>query len=174
MSRLSSDPVVTRLQEVSPRGFQVRLQEEEGARDGGKHCAETVGWIALQPGPAPGEGRSIEAILTSPSVTDQPYALSFSRAFAAVPALLASMQTFEGKDTAGLRWTTVTTKEAEVFVNEETSADEETTHAPEVVGCVALEAGPVVACIPVETDTPAERGNAVAGIPAPRRSEIHD
>ena len=44
MTRAGPDPVVTRQRDVSPTGFDVRLQEEEAL---GPHVAETVGWIAI-------------------------------------------------------------------------------------------------------------------------------
>jgi ferric-dicitrate binding protein FerR (iron transport regulator) len=178
MSLRSTDPVVTRHQEVGPGGFQVRLQEEEAAANGGNHCTETVGWIALETGSGTSRGRRLEAIRTSASVTEQPYSISFARAFGGrIPALLASIQTFEGDNTAGLRWESITPRAARIFINEETSADEEIKHAPEVVGCIALEAGPVLAFEAVVRDLPfgaPDGGAAVASAPVSGRDEAKD
>lgn len=46
MTRNGGDPVVTRHRNISPTGFDVRLQEEE-AKAGEGHLEETVGYVAL-------------------------------------------------------------------------------------------------------------------------------
>jgi subtilisin family serine protease len=128
------DPIVTRQRDVSMSGTQVRVQEEEAR---GKHLAETVGYIAAEPGASSLSGVSFEADRTSDSVTDTWSRLEFTSSYD-TPQFLADMQTFDGSDSAGLRYRQLSNTDVEVKVEEERSADTETDHTTEVVGYFVL------------------------------------
>ena len=132
--------VTTRQQNLAAGGFEVKLQEESGAKPDTTHAAESVAWIAIEAGKGTA-GVKFEAAATGLSVDENWYALSFTQSFAAAPALLASMQSYAGGDPCALRHRNLTASGAEVFVEEEQSADDETAHADESVGWVAIEAG---------------------------------
>ena len=138
-SRTDSVPVVTRVRNVNANGFDVRLQVEEALKSDG-HGAETVHFVAMEPGVATHEGRTIQA-LTFPGVRQNASRLAFSSSFSEAPALVAAMQTSSGGDTAALRLLDLDAHAAEVFVQEEQSKDAEVSHAGEIVGLIAMEAG---------------------------------
>lgn len=75
---------------------------------------------------------------TANIVTDKFYSLAYPKATAALPMLLADMQTTNGGDTANLRWQNKTLSRVEVKVAEEQSKGSETTHGKEVVGYILL------------------------------------
>jgi hypothetical protein len=131
--------VVTRQQEVSGTGFQVRLQEQEAAD--GVHASETVGWLAIEVGAGSAGGLLFEAGVTADEVTHEWHAVSFTQSFSSAPVFLSGLQTFDGGDTATLRCRNVAAGGAEVFIEEEDSRDDETDHTTEVVGYLALEPG---------------------------------
>ena len=129
------EPIVTRLRRVQATKFELRVQEAEASNGG--HAAETVGYVAFMPGQYILNGQTLEARLTGNRVTHRWHALTFGAAYKA-PAFLAAMQTFDGGDTAGLRYTNLGTTGVQVFVEEEQSKNKETRHTTEVVGYVVV------------------------------------
>lgn len=67
--------------------------------------------------------------------------VSFSRSFNGAPGVFASIQTFNGGNPAAVRVRNVTSGGAELQVEEEQSADEDTKHVAERVGYVAIAPG---------------------------------
>ena len=132
--------VALRVRNVTASGFEVVLQEEEGA-DGG-HADEVVGWVAVEAGAAGGAGLS--AGRTPDAVTDRPRAVPFGPPFPEPPVVVASLQTFNGTDPAALRATALSASAFTVFVEEEQSRDAETDHVAEEVGWAAARPGPVL------------------------------
>ncbi|ODR79830.1 hypothetical protein BG842_03280 [Haladaptatus sp. W1] len=129
------DPIVTRLRNVSSSSFNVRLQEEE-ARGG--HTTETVGYIALEPATGRINGTSFEVRRDGVKITDEWSRISFQKRYNS-PRFIAGMQTFNGSDTANLRYRNLTGTGVEVKVEEEQSANNETTHTTERVGYFVIE-----------------------------------
>ncbi len=127
--------ITTRERNITTAGFEVRCQEEGS---GGSHSAETVGYIAIQPGTGTAEGVIYEVANTSDAVTHAWYSISFSQTFGVTPVFLAGMQTYDGGDPATLRYRNLSTSGVQVFVEEEQSSDAETNHTTEVVGYFAL------------------------------------
>lgn len=141
-SQVSSDnelsAVVTRNSNVTSSGFTLTMQEEEA--NANTHATEDIGWIAIETGGSVASG--ILAGSTGDVVTHGTTNVNFGGAFAAAPIFVADMQTLDGADTgvtAGA--SSVTTTQAQVFVDEEESGDGETTHTTENVGYVALNEG---------------------------------
>ncbi len=137
-------PVVTRIRNVTTTGFDVLLQEEEN--ENGTHAPEVgeeVGYLAF----IPGQGGVLLGIDykvdVQPDVNDTFSLIDFSPiGFINPPIFIASMQTFNESDTAGLRYRNLTTTGVEVFVEEEESSDSETGHALENVGYLLVEGNP--------------------------------
>jgi hypothetical protein len=132
--------VVTRQMRPGRSGFLVRLQEEEANDD--LHKAEAVGWVAVGPAHGKTNGRRFEAGRTMEPLTHEWRPLRFKNAFPAPPVLLAGVQTFNGKDVVSLRYRNLTPRRVALRLEEETTGDDETRHAPEGVGYILLEAGP--------------------------------
>lgn len=97
--------VVTRHENVSSDGFEVRVQEEQGAN--GTHAVETLGYVAVTPG-AGEDPVAYEAGRTGNEVTDDWHTISFQKSFSSRPVFLADLQTFDGGDAAGLRYRNLT------------------------------------------------------------------
>ena len=129
-----AEAVTTRQKAVAATGFEVILQEQE--TEGG-HAMETVSWLAWEPGSGEVED-SIEYEADSQAgVTDAFSTLNFSDVHAS--CFLADMQTFNGPNTATLRYQNLTSRRVKVKVDEDQSLDTETTHIAETVGYVAFE-----------------------------------
>jgi hypothetical protein len=134
-TRNGGQPVVTRQAAVSTTGFDCRLQEEEAL---GAHVTETVGYLAVEQGAGTAGGIEMEAGRTPDSVTDNPYGIDFTQGYDRTPTVLCAMQTADGSDTATLRTVARDSAGIEVRVEEEESADDETSHTAEAVGYLAI------------------------------------
>jgi len=131
--------VVTRVKNVSTTGFSLMMQEQEANQQ--VHATETIAYIAWQPSSGTVEGRGFQVNRTAKIVTNQFYKLVYPKPVAALPVLLADMQTTNGGDPANLRWQNKTLSGVEVKVAEEQSKDSETNHTQEVVGYILLTPG---------------------------------
>jgi subtilisin len=123
-------PIVTRTRDLSSGGVSLKVQEEEAES---WHATETVGYLAVQAGAGSNDGQSYEVGTTADTVTHDWHTISFDQSYGS-PLFLASMQTTDGWQPAGLRYRNLTADSVEVFVEEERSADDEMGHASEVVG----------------------------------------
>lgn len=85
------------------------------------------------------EAVTFEAGRTLNSVSDAWHAIPFASAFAATPVVVATIETFNGTDTAGLRIKDLSSEGFSVKIEEECSANAETAHVSEVVGYVSME-----------------------------------
>ena len=77
-------------------------------------------------------------------VTDDRQGISFDSDVSPDPVVLAGVQTFNGDDPVGVRMRDLGDGNAEVFVEEEESANSETSHAEERVGFFATDKGTIV------------------------------
>jgi len=131
-------PVAVRHWNVTPAGFDVALQEEEA---GNAHGGEEVSYIAVEPGrvsdPTPSHMWSLEAGFAA-GITNAVSSVPFAIPYADPPALLASMQTMNGPDTAVLRQKALVAASVDLHVEEEKSCDGEVGHVGENVGYLAL------------------------------------
>jgi hypothetical protein len=129
-----SQEVVTRNRNVSGSGASVRLQEEE-ARDG-QHVDETVGYLAM---PQIRSAMPAEHVATTHEVAG----VRFHGTRPSEPVVLASIDTFNGSDTADARLRNVRRGGMEVFVEEEGSKDSEMNHYEEAIGFLRTGTGPI-------------------------------
>ncbi len=125
---------------ITAAGFDITLQEEEG--QDGVHAAETIGWIAIEPG---GDATSGTANASSDSITHNVSTLGLGATFTD-GVVLAETQTLDGGDTATVSIDGQTNSTVSVFIDEEQSANTETNHTTEVVGIVAFEDG-LIPCL---------------------------
>jgi chitodextrinase len=116
--------------------FDYALQEME--KNKVFHKAETVGYIAWEPGSGEYQGLLYEVGVTAQSVTDSWSEITFQSEFPSMPLFIAGMQTTAEADTAAVRRQNVSTTTARIKIEEETSKDAETSHAPEVVGYITI------------------------------------
>jgi hypothetical protein len=137
-TRVGTDPIVTRPKDVSPDGFAVRVQEEDGEEYGGYHFEETVGYVAVEPGTGTADGRPLEAGRTPEAVDEEWYTIEFENSYED-PQFLADIQTYNGWNSVVVRYRNLTSDSVEVFLQEDQSADAETSHVEERVGYVVVE-----------------------------------
>jgi len=133
---VGSDPIVTRLRNVTSEGAEVRVQEEQGSEYDGYHHTETVGYIALEPTTGSVAGRPFEVGTAS---VHEPWAsVSFDGTYEN-PQFVAGIQTFNGPNTANLRYRNLSSSGVDIKVEEEQSQDDEMSHRYERVGYVVFE-----------------------------------
>jgi hypothetical protein len=116
----------------------------------GVHGLEKVGWIAVQSG---GDGSSGTAS-NAQSVGSGWETVGLGATFE-TPIVLAETQTMNEADTGNVIFRNLGSDEIDLRFEEDTSADGETSHAPETVALVAFEAG-MILCFTAGTriDTP--------------------
>lgn len=142
--------VAERIRNVTPTGFDLRLQEEEAADQ--THAVEDVDWIAIAP--------SSGTFGTIPYIADQIASdhrntnASFNSVFSGgnPPIVLAQANTNNGGDPFAIRYRSLGTTGATLFLEEEQSRDSETRHVLEDVAYLALGTGLLETPDPV-TDT---------------------
>ena len=133
VSDLGADPVVSRVDQVSAAGAQLRLQESE-ARDQG-HTLEQVAWVAIQT--ASGSSGEVRWEAKKLSLTHQ-WATGTSTLTASDPLIFAMPQTARGGDPVGIRYRNLRTNPVswDLKLEEEQSLDDETGHTPETVNAL--------------------------------------
>ena len=131
------DAVVTRMRQISVRGFQVRMQEQESNSQ--KHLMESIDYIAWEPSLGVVNGLRYEVGRMGAGVSSKVTTLVYQAAFAQPPLFLADMQTTNGGDPANLRWLNRNDVAVEVWVSEEQSKDAETVHGAESGGYFAAD-----------------------------------
>ena len=135
-----TDAVTSRLRNTSTTSFEYMMQERELTTTA--HGAETIDYIAWEPGTGTVLGLPYEVGSTAKNVTDGWYSLAYQTTFSDLPLFLAGIQTYAGSDTAAMRSQSPAKNSIQVKVEEEQSADQETTHAAEVVGYLELTGNP--------------------------------
>lgn len=127
--------VTTRLSDVSADQFQFMLQEEEAKTDK-ERAAEEVDWIALS-----GDiGDILDVTNVSGGLDHRWKSVTFDEV-AGETVVLADMQTFNGTDTAGLRYRDLEAGSVDLVIQEERSRDTERWHIVEDVSILTGSAG---------------------------------
>jgi len=132
-----ADYVITRTKGINADGFDLTLQEEE-ALNGGTHATESIGWLAIDQGNATADGLNLQAGNTANTYTNAPAPVAYNSAFSSEPSLLAKVASFDGPDPSNLRISEQTTSGFTARVDEEQSADNETSHITESLAYIAL------------------------------------
>ncbi|MBI5916143.1 MAG: hypothetical protein HY842_12275 [Bacteroidetes bacterium] len=133
-----SQAATVQLRNISTQGFEVKIAEQEVSN--GEHLPESVAWLAIQPGATTTTTFGLDAG-TLPNVTSALQTLNFGLSFSGIPALVATLQTTNEADVATPRIQNLTGNNAQVFVDEESSKDAETTHGNEKLGYLAVTPG---------------------------------
>jgi len=142
-------PVVTRHENVNPNGYDLKLQESEGAGQTG-HGSERVGYIAIEQNTSNNRGSLWETDTTpdgavfgvgdygfDPNNFEQ---VTFTQSFSGPPAVIAQAQTQNGGNTAWERIGTRNASDFRVAMDEETTSDGERNHGgSETVAYFAFE-----------------------------------
>ena len=135
-----SDFVVTRQKNTSTRGFEITMQEEEAlALIDSDHGTETLGWLAISPGSGDWNQNQYQAGTTGNQVNHDWHTIEFENSFAQSPVFLASIDTYNGTETSGLRLSNLSNNQVDLKIEEDTSQDLETYHTTEEVNFLAIE-----------------------------------
>ena len=129
--------VTVRQRNAYSQGFEVRLFGQESAD--GIHQGEDVAWFAIEPG-TNDDLLKLEAGRWQ-NIGDVPVMMSFSNLFGDEPGMITSMQSTNDPDPATVRVNSITDENINLFIQEETSADGETSHGLEHVGYLAFVPG---------------------------------
>ncbi len=132
----ASGAVTGRIRKSGQSSFEYKMQEQETTKKA--HAAETIGYIAWEPGTGEIQGLLFEAGLTSKSITNKWSTLTFQTEFPTAPLFIADMQTCEGGDTAVLRTQAISNTATQIMVEEEQSKDSEISHKGEAVGYLVI------------------------------------
>jgi hypothetical protein len=127
-------PANVQVRYVTNGGFQVRISEEEAAN--GLHIGESVSWMAIEPGNLNGAVQL--AAQTVNAVNHNVQTLNFPFGFASKPAILACAQTTNEMDPFTIRTSSETATGFSLRLQEEQSADTETSHLNEKLGYLAI------------------------------------
>ncbi len=133
-----ADWAVTRTDAITGTGVELTMQEEESLNSG-SHASETIGWLAIDAGVADDGDTLLQAATTADVITHNPTGVSFSQSFAAAPALIAKLSSFDGADSANLRFSSLTGSGFTALAAEEQSLDTELNHTTERASYLALE-----------------------------------
>ncbi len=125
------DALAGRISAVDANSFNFAVEEQEAGDY--SHGSEDFGWIAV----SQGAFDELSAGVTANAVTNAGFPVVFGGARDG--AFLAAMQTLDGPDTATVRASAVSQTGATIFIEEEQSANAETTHTTEVVGWIVLD-----------------------------------
>jgi hypothetical protein len=130
----SSDAITTRLRKITTKGFQIALEEQE--RSDQKHCRETISYIAWEPSSGVLGDFAFTVSSTGDVVTHNWHTITFGDGFNGEPVFLSDMQTYDGGDTATIRWQNKDAYGVDIRITEEQSGDSETSHTTEAVGYI--------------------------------------
>ncbi|GEM_PF-1187570 len=131
------DFVRTRQQNTTASSFQLAMEEEEALATSG-HTTETIGWLAMEEGTGNWDGRSLVVGKTGDRVTEDWFTIDFGSTFSNAPQFLASLASFDGADSSGLRYNNLTNSSVDIKIEEDTSRDSETGHTNEEVTYLAI------------------------------------
>jgi hypothetical protein len=95
---------------------------------------EDVGYIAIEQGQGTTNGINFEAYTECNCFTEVTRQISFLGSYGSDRNIVLDFQTLDGGDTASLRWDNFNSGSIDVVVEEETTADPETSHTTESVG----------------------------------------
>ena len=115
-------------------GFRIALQQEEAATQ--TPTAETVGYLALEPGTG-WSGLPFEAY-TATRISADWRTIQYQQSYDAKPSLLSSLATVNIPDSANLRYRKATAASVQIKIQEDTTADNEVAHGKEKVSYLAI------------------------------------
>jgi len=137
MSFADAEAVTTRVENSTPAGFGIAMQEQESNTDG--HSKEVLGWIAIQKGIGlTDDGRRIQVLgaTTNHLPTKIPFAPVMKRR---LPVLIDDLSSSFDYDPAVAAQTGLTPTQVQISVQEEQSMDPETDHGFESISVFGAE-----------------------------------
>jgi len=135
----NNDPdwVGTRQRKASGSTVQLAMESEEV--DKTPHGAEVIGWLAIEPGNGSWSGILFEADHTPNRVSHKWYGISYMQDYTSAPRMIASLASYDGKDSSHLRYRNLSVTGVEIKVEEDKTYGSEMVHTTEVVDYLLLE-----------------------------------
>lgn len=129
--------VRTRQKASSIDGFELSMEEEEALKYSAR-ATETVGWLAIESSSGTWDGLDYQAGHTEANIDHTFDTIDFDRTFDEAPNLLAGLSSYNGSDSAGLRYRSLGTSQVQLKVEEDRSLDWEINHTGEMVDFLAI------------------------------------
>ena len=126
-----------RQKQASSNNFFLSLEEEEALKPSG-HLTETVGWLAIESGAGTWDEFQYQASHTARKVTHKWHDFNFEETFSDTPNLFASLASYNGGDSAGLRYRNLNDSSLQIMLEEDRSFDSEVAHTREIVDFLAI------------------------------------
>lgn len=130
----NEDWVITRNNNLSSSGFQVKIDKEEKIRNT-SYQNETIGWLSITQG-VENNGK-LESKLIS-GVTHQNKKIKYQSSFLSTPFLITKIVSYNGKDTCNTRIIENTKSFFTIKIQEEQSGDSEMNHTNEDISYLAI------------------------------------
>jgi len=131
----SEDAINYRLESVDETGFRGRTQVSEAFEEK-LQVRNWFNWIAIEPGSGSTSAGNFEVGQVEMSARFE--TVSLAQTYSETPHMFMAMQTFNENDAASVRLVSSNQNQFRAFVQEETSADEESNHGSEMVGYFAI------------------------------------
>ena len=144
--------VRTRQRQASVDGFRLSMEEEEALKNS-CHATETVGWLAIESGTGDWGGLQYQAGHTGNLVNHRGYNLNFDADFDSEPHLFASLASYNGGDSSGLRYRNLNNTQVNIIVEEDQSLDSEIGHVNKIVDFLAISGTGDLTAIAIEPAT---------------------
>ncbi|MEZ4982843.1 MAG: hypothetical protein R2769_14890 [Saprospiraceae bacterium] len=124
-----SFPANVRIRNVSTTQFEIKVVEEEGADN--LHGDETVAWFAIEPG---SQTTNFPFVAGNVMANNNWKTVNLPTPLPATAGLITSVQSNNEMDPMVVRFRNPSTSSFDVFLQEEMSADVETSHINESLG----------------------------------------
>ncbi|MEM8723353.1 MAG: CAP domain-containing protein [Cyanobacteria bacterium P01_G01_bin.39] len=144
--------VRTRQNSSSVDGFALAMEEEELLKASG-HARETVGWLAIETGSGEWDGLEYQAGNTGTRIDHTWDKINFNQSFDQAPNFFASLGSFQGGDSAGLRYRNLGSSNVQIKVEEDQSLDSELNHTNESVNFLAMAGSGNLSAVPYDPMT---------------------
>jgi choice-of-anchor A domain-containing protein len=128
-----SFPANVRIRNVSTTQFEIKIVEEEGADN--LHGDETVAWFAIEPG---SQSANFPFVAGNIMANNNWRTVNLPASLPATAGLITNVQSNNEMDPLVVRFRNPSTSSFEVFLQEEMSADVETSHINETLGYFAF------------------------------------
>ncbi len=137
----NSEFIRTRQKNGTATGFSVALEKEENLKNS-SYQQDEIGWLAISSGEGTWDGNYYQATNTGDQVKHEWYDLDLSNNFTETPQLLASIATYDGPNSSGLRSREITGASGsniEIKIEEDQSLDNEMIHTTEDINFLAIQ-----------------------------------
>lgn len=140
------DYLQTRQQTIGKEGYAVALEQEAAIAI--PHVAETVGYLAIESGNGMSNNLVFEASYTPTTVSNNWTTHSFDQIFSTTPHFLSSLASYQGSDSAHIRYANLDTAGVQLRIGEDTTNDEEIQHTLESVAYLAFSGAGMITATP--------------------------